>query len=70
MICSRRLLIENVKNGLDRTQNDVQRNAPILPSLDERPIERAQEKVLIPASDKGVRDLCEVIEVIQASLKA
>ena len=59
------LLVKNVKNRFDRPDHDVQRYAAVLPRLDQRPIQRAQEKILAPAADKGFLDLCEVIVVIQ-----
>src|SRR5262245_27220827 len=62
---ARRLLVVNVKDGLDRTDNDVQRDPAFLPDIDERPIERAEKEMLSAATDKRVFDLCEVIEVIQ-----
>ena len=59
------LLVKNVKDRLDRSDDDMQRNSAILPRLDQRPIERTQKKVLPPPPDKRVFDLGEIVEVIQ-----
>src|SRR5437762_13163045 len=60
-----RLFVEAFKNGLDRPQDNMQRNAALLPAFDQRPVKRTEQQMLSATADKGVFDLGEVIKVIQ-----
>src|SRR5436305_10907983 len=59
------LFIKTVENSLDGPQHDMQRNASVLPALDQRPVERAKQQMLAPPSYKRILDLGEVIVVVQ-----
>ena len=62
---SGRLFVKNVKDRLDRPDDDMQRNAAFLPRLDQRPVERAQKQIPGPPPDERVFDLGKIVEVIQ-----
>jgi hypothetical protein len=61
--------LERIERLLDAAQGHMQRHAHLLPTLDERPVDRAQEQVLAAAADEGVFDLCEVVEVVQGRVR-
>jgi hypothetical protein len=44
----------------------MQRNPNFLPTLDERPVHRAQMQMLATPANEGVFDFGEVVEVIQS----
>src|ERR1700755_3279440 len=49
----------------DTADDHMLRNAALLPSLDQRPIEWAEQKALPTKADKGFFDLGKIIEVVQ-----
>ena len=59
------LFVKYVKDRLDRSDHNMQRNAAILPRLDQRPIKGTQKQILPAAADKRFLDLGEVVIVIQ-----
>jgi hypothetical protein len=62
-----RILIESVKDALDRAYDDMQRHSAILPCLDHRPVYGAKKQVLPAPADECLFDLGEVIVVVQGS---
>src|SRR5205807_7811570 len=55
-----------IKRVLDSAQRHMQRHAALFPTFHQRPIDRAEPKMLAPATNKSVFDLGEITEVIQS----
>src|SRR5215467_7498948 len=57
-------LIVPVERGVDAAQYDVQRDAPPLPCLDQRPVERRDQHVTAAPLNKLFFDFSEIVEVV------